>query len=110
MKITIREYIEQKFSAFGTLSDADVLDFSLHTGLSPDDEAREDNMQDIELGMIHLIPTIIARTPKSVNESGFSISWDTDGLRQYYLYLCGKNDVTPEVVSGLGIISSYDDY
>lgn len=108
--MTIREYIGQKFSAFGTLTDADVLDFSLQTGLSPDDEAGEDNQAEIERGMIHLIPSIIARTPQSVNESGFSISWDTDGLRQYYLYLCGKNDVTPEVVSGLGIISSYNDY
>lgn len=108
--MTIREYIGQKFSAFGNLTDADVLDFSLQTGLSPDDEAGKDNMAEIEMGMIRLIPSIIARTPDSVNESGFSISWDTDGLRQFYLYLCGKNDVTPEVVSGIGMVSSYMDY
>lgn len=108
--MTIREYIGQKFSAFGTLTDADVLDFSLQTGLSPDDEAWTDNIAEIEMGMIHLIPSIIARTPDSVNESGFSISWNTDGLRQFYLYLCGKNDVTPEVVSGIGMVSSYMDY
>lgn len=108
--MTIREYIGQKFSAYGTLTDADVLDFSIHTGLTPDDEAGMDNMAEIEIGMIYLIPSIIARTPDSVNESGFSISWDKDGLRQFYLYLCGKNDVTPEVMSGLGIVSSYTDY
>ena len=108
--MTIREYIEQKFSAFGTLTDADVLDFSIHTGLNTDDEAGKDNIAEIETGMIRLIPSIIARTPDSVNESGFSISWDTDGLRQFYLYLCGKNDVTPEVVSGIGMVSSYMDY
>lgn len=108
--MTIREYIEQKFSVYGTLTEADVLDFSIHTGLNSDDEAGKDNMTEIEMGMIHLIPSIIARTPDSVNESGFSISWDKDGLRQFYLYLCERNDVTPEAVSGLGIISSYNDY
>lgn len=108
--MTIREYIEQKFSAYGTLTEADVLDFSIHAGLIPDDEVEKDNMAEIEAGMIHLIPSIIARTPDSVNESGFSISWDTDGLRQFYLYLCKKNDVTPEVVSGIGMVSSYMDY
>lgn len=108
--MTVRDYIEQKFSVYGTLTEADVLDFSIHTGLNSDDEAGKDNMAEIETGMIHLIPSIIARTPDSVNESGFSISWDKDGLRQFYLYLCERNDVTPESVSGLGIISSYNDY
>lgn len=108
--MTIREYIGQKFSAFGTLTDADVLDFSLQTGLSPDDNAENVPQAEIERGMIHLIPSIIARTPQSVNESGFSISWNTDRLRQFYLYLCSKNGVTPEVVPGLGILSSYNDY
>ena len=108
--MTVRDYIEQKLSPFGTLTDADMLDFSINTGLSPEDEAGKFNKAEIEMGMIHLIPSIIARTPDSVNESGFSISWDKDGLRNYYVYLCKQNDVTPEAVSGLGIISSYNDY
>ena len=107
--MTVRDYIEQKFSSYGTLTEADILEFSLNTNLSPDEEVSKDILPEVELGMIGLIPSLLLR-PTSVTESGFSISWDKDGLRRYYLYLCGKNDVTPEVVSGLGIISSYNDY
>lgn len=107
--MTIRDYIVQKFSSYGTLTDADVLDFSMKSGLSPDDEMSKEIRQEVELGMIGLIPSLLLR-PTSVTENGFSTSWDEDGLRQYYLYLCNQNDVTPEAISGLGIISSYNDY
>lgn len=107
--MTVRDYIEQKFSSYGTLTEADILEFSLNTNLSPDEEVSKDILPEVELGMIGLIPSLLLR-PTSVTESGFSISWDKDGLRRYYLYLCKQNDVTPEAVSGLGIISSYNDY
>lgn len=107
--MTIRDYIEQKFSSYGTLTEADILEFSLNTDLSPDEEVSKEILPEVELGMIGLIPSLLLR-PTSVTESGFSISWDKDGLRQFYLYLCKQNDVTPEAVSGLGIISSYNDY
>lgn len=107
--MTVRDYIEQKFSSYGTLTEADILEFSLNTDLSPDEEVSKEILPEVELGMIWLIPSLLLR-PTSVTESGFSISWDKDGLRQFYLYLCKRNDVTPEAVSGLGIISSYNDY
>mgnify|MGYP001776489004 FL=1 len=107
--MTVRDYIEQKFSSYGTLTEADILEFSLNTNLSPDEEVSKEILPEVELGMIGLIPSLLLR-PTSVTESGFSISWDKDGLRRYYLYLCKQNDVTPEAVSGLGIISSYNDY
>lgn len=107
--MTVRDYIEQKFSSYGTLTEADILDFSMTSGLSPDEEMSKDSLPEVELGMIGLIPSLLLR-PTSVTESGFSISWDKDGLRQFYLYLCKRNDVTPEAVSDLGIISSYNDY
>ena len=107
--MTVRDYIGQKFSSYGTLSEADVLEFSLNTNLSPDEEVSKEILPEVELGMIGLIPSLLLR-PTSVTESGFSISWDKDRLRQFYLYLCERNDVTPEAVSGLGIISSYNDY
>lgn len=107
--MTVRDYIEQKFSSYGTLTEADILEFSLNTDLSPDEEVSKEILPEVELGMIGLIPSLLLR-PTSVTESGFSISWDKDELRQFYLYLCKRNDVTPEAVSGLGIISSYNDY
>ena len=107
--MTIRDYIGQKFSAYGDLSEADMLDFSIKSGLSPDDEMSSESIGKVETGMIEIIPSLLLR-PDSVNESGFSVSWDKDGLRRYYLLLCDRNGVSPDVSSGLGVVSSYTDY
>lgn len=107
--MTIRDYIGQKLSAYGDLSEADMLDFSIKSGLSPDDEMSSESIGKVETGMIEIIPSLLLR-PDSVNESGFSVSWDKDGLRQYYLFLCERNGVSPDVSSGLGVVSSYMDY
>lgn len=107
--MTIRDYIGQKFSAYGDLSEADMLDFSIKSGLSPDDEMSSESIGKVETGMIEIIPSLLLR-PDSVNESGFSVYWDKDGLRRYYLFLCERNGVSPDVSSGLGVVSSYTDY
>lgn len=75
--MTIRDYIGQKFSAYGDLSEADMLDFSIKSGLSPDDEMSSESIGKVETGMIEIIPSLLLR-PDSVNESGFSVSWDKD--------------------------------
>ena len=81
--MTIRDFIGQKFSAYGDLSEADMLDFSIKSGLSPDDEMSSESIGKVETGMIEIIPSLLL-SPDSVNESGFSVSWDKDGLRRYY--------------------------
>ena len=106
--MTIGDYIGQKFSRYGGLTEADILEFGLISNLSPDDEVSQYNMPEIEKGMIKLIPSLLF--PESVNESGFSISWDKDGLHQFYLYLCKKNNVETEDLPGLSKVSSYTDY
>ena len=103
--MTIRDYIGQKFSAYGDLSEADMLDFSIKSGLSPDDEMSSESIGKVETGMIEIIPSLLLR-PDSVNESGFSGYLDKGGLR----FLCERNGVSPDVSSGLGVVSSYTDY
>lgn len=107
--MTIRDYIAQKLSQFGTLSEADVLDFALKSGMSPDDIVTEGNISDVEKGMIKIIPSLLTR-PTSVSESGFSVQWDVDSLRKYYLYLCRENGVDPDNSAGLSVVSSYNNY
>lgn len=53
---------------------------------------------------------ILAPRVKSVNENGFSMSWDTDTLGKYYLWLCKRYGVTPdsEVLALLGMSSIID--
>ena len=104
--MTIREYISQKLSAFGNVSEAQLLDMSLSGKFGLEDEYREDNSQSVGIAMVGGIEEIVfAPKMKSVSESGFSMSWDYDGLGKYYLWLCRKWGVTPneDVVGMLGI-------
>lgn len=107
--MSIRDYIGQKLSPYGQLSGADILEFSMASDLSPDEEMCKEILPEVEEGMARLMPSLLLR-PDSVNENGFSVSWDKDGLLQYYLSLCRRNSITPEVVSGVGTVSSYMDY
>ena len=104
--MTIREYISQKLNAFGDLSEAQLLDMSLSGGFGLEDEYDSESSQKVGVAMAHFIEEAVL-TPKlkSVNESGFSMSWDYDGLGKYYLWMCRKWGVTPneDVLGMLGI-------
>ena len=39
--------------------------------------------------MADFIPTLLLRAT-SINESGFSMSWNIQGIKEYYAYLCKK--------------------
>lgn len=53
---------------------------------------------------------ILAPMVKSVNENGFSMSWDRGTLGKYYLWLCKRYGITPdpEVVALIGTSSVID--
>ena len=104
--MTIREYISQKLSAFGKVSDAELLDMSLSGHFSLDDEYTEDAAKAVGVAMVSLIEEkALAPYTKSVSESGFSMSWDFSNLGNYYLWLCRKYGVTPDdgVLGTLGV-------
>lgn len=86
--MNVSDYITQKIGSFGmNLSEADLLDMTLNSLISLDDEITQDNMIEVNKAIAAFIPSLLAR-PASVNESGFSISWDKDGLKEYYAMLC----------------------
>lgn len=102
----IREYISQKLSAFGNISEAQLLDMSIAGGFGLDDEYNEDNVCSVGISMVSGIEELVFSPKlKSVSENGFSMSWDYDGLGKYYLWLCRKWGVTPneDVMGMLGI-------
>lgn len=104
--MTTGEYISQKFAAFGTMSEAQLLDMALSGKFSLEDEYSEDNARSVGIAMVGGIEELVfAPKMKSVSESGFSVSWDYDRLGKYYLWLCRKWGVTPndEVLGMLGI-------
>lgn len=102
--MTIGEYITQKFSTFGiTLPEADLLDVTM-SGLDLNAEVNEDNIRKVNISIAGLIPQILA-LPESVNESGFSISWDKDSLRKYYYILCDQLGIENQLTSYIEDIS-----
>ena len=70
------------------------------------------NVADAEKAMIALIAkAAVAPYQKSINENGFSVSWDMDGLGRWYLWLCRKYGVTPDysLVPGISSVIEISD-
>ena len=86
--MTIQEYIEQKFQTFGIeLSSADILDISLSSGLSVDNNVSPDNHTLITIAIIRYIPNLLLRA-SSFTENKLSMSWDIEGLKAFYAMKC----------------------
>lgn len=95
--MTICEYISQKLRPFGQVSEAQLLDMAVAGGFNLDEEYSCDNAKDVGIAMIEVIAEqILMPKMSSVNEGGFSVSWNYDGLSKYYLLLCKKYGITPD--------------
>lgn len=86
--MTINDYIEQRFQSFGIqLSEADLLDMCLNVKVSGEDEMNEDYHGRISVAIAKFIPSLLLRAT-SISESGFSMSWNIQGIKDYYSFLC----------------------
>lgn len=95
--MTLGEYATQKFQTFGiTLSEADLLDISLNSGIAIEDEVSSNNLSAISVGVAKFIPLLLLRAT-SISESGFSMSWNVEGIRQYYAHLCHRYGLKNEI-------------
>ena len=58
----ISDYIKQKFQSFGiSLSEADLVEINLSSGVDPDGEMTEDNLQSISVAIARFIPWLLLR-------------------------------------------------
>ena len=88
--MTVEDYIKGKFQTFGiTVSEADLLEISLSSGISGEDEMDQSNIGLISVAMAKFIPSLLLRAT-SISENGFSMSWNIEGLKEYYSFLCKK--------------------
>lgn len=88
--MSVKEYISQRFQSFGiTLSEAELLDVCLSAGIGSDDEVDTDNYDRICVGVANVIPSLLMRAT-SISESGFSMSWNTEGMKDFYAFLCRR--------------------
>ena len=88
--MTIRVYISDKLQQFGiNLSDADFIDMLDGTDFSEEDECLGDSLNVANIAIAEFIPSLLLRAT-SVSESGFSMSWNIEGIKEYYSILCSR--------------------
>jgi hypothetical protein len=94
--MTIDKYISDKFRKYGVkMAESDLLGIVLGLGLSEEDCLTDENLGKVNVGIAKFIPELLLR-PTSVGEGGFSMTWDINGVKEYYSYLCktyGLKDV-----------------
>ena len=95
--MTVADYIRGKFQTFGiTVSEADLLELSLSSGISGEDEMNQQNIGLVSVAMAGFIPSLLLRAT-SINENGFSVSWNVEGIKQYYAFLCKKYGLKDDI-------------
>lgn len=84
----VKDYIQQRFQTFGiSISEADLYDMCLNANISGDGEVNELNHDSVSVAIAKFIPSLLLRAT-SISESGFSMSWNIEGIKEYYAYLC----------------------
>ncbi|MGP1540019.1 DUF6706 family protein [Bacteroides pyogenes] len=95
--MTVKEYISGKFQSFGIqVSEADLLDMSLNAKKELSDEVNRDAIDAISVAMARFIPSLLLRAT-SISESGFSMSWNIQGIKDYYSLLCKQYGLKDEL-------------
>ena len=95
--MTVNGYIQQKFQTFGIqLSEADPLDMCLNSKISGEGEISPDNHTRVHVSIARFIPSLLLRAT-SISESGFSMSWNIQGVKDYYSLLCKQYGLKDEL-------------
>ena len=95
--MTVNDYILQKFQTFGVnLSEADLLDMCLASKISGEDEMNEDCHGRVSVAITKFIPSLLLRAT-SISEGGFSMSWNIQGIKDYYSFLCKQYGLKDEL-------------
>jgi hypothetical protein len=95
--MTVNGYIQQKFQTFGIqLSEADLLDMCLNSKISGEGEIAPDNHTRVHVSIARFIPSLLLRAT-SISESGFSMSWNIQGVKDYYSLLCKQYGLKDEL-------------
>ena len=69
---------------------------SLNARVNIEDDVDADVIDNISVAIARFIPSLLLRPP-SINESGFSMSWNTQGVKDYYSLLCKKYGLKDEL-------------
>lgn len=93
--MTLREYVSEKLRAFG-VTEAQLIDVATAIGHSLETDIAVLSPAKLGTALASALEELIL-SPKqtSVNENGFSVSWDFSSAGKYYLWLCRKWGIAP---------------
>lgn len=94
----VSEYIKQKFQTFDIdISDSEILDICINSDINCEDEISSDIRPKVFFGIAKFIPYLLLRA-KSISEGDVSKSWDIQGIKDFYSWICNelgiKNELT----------------
>ena len=69
---------------------------SLNAKKELSDEVSRESIESISVAMARFIPSLLLRAT-SISESGFSMSWNIQGVKDYYSLLCKKYGLKDEL-------------
>lgn len=95
--MTVNDYIQQRFQTFDVnLSEADLFDMCLNANISGEDEMNKDCQMRVSVAIAKFIPSLLLRAT-SISEGGFSMSWNIQGIKDYYSFLCKEYGLKDEL-------------
>ena len=69
---------------------------SLNAKVAIDDDVMSENVDSVSVAMARFIPSLLLRAT-SISESGFSMSWNIQGIKDYYSLLCRQYGLKDEL-------------
>ena len=101
------DYIRQRFSFIGTITDEGASSFALDFGIELNDEVSPEDMKSIASAVDGFAETNLLH-PSSVNDSGFSVSWNADAAKAFAKMALRKYGIEPNeetsAMMGLSVI------
>nr|DAQ59856.1 MAG TPA: hypothetical protein [Caudoviricetes sp.] len=68
----------------------------LNSKISGEDEMNQDCYDRVSVAIAKFIPSLLLR-PTSMGEGGVSVTWDINGLKSYYSFLCKRHGLKDEL-------------
>lgn len=69
---------------------------SINAKMDIDDDVTADGLDAISVAIARFIPSLLLRAT-SISESGFSMSWNIQGIKDYYYLLCKQYGLKDEL-------------
>ena len=91
--MTVLDYIKQRFSYIGEISDAGASDFAIDFGFETKGEVTDEEKKTISNSISEFLNKNMLH-PTSIGESGFSTSWSADSIKNSSLLMLRKYGIT----------------